>query len=190
MNYQNTKCSHMATCTRTLGATHLYLFSVIDFKTIPIRCCASLMLQNYVASHIGSEDSKNRDDLISMATRCELNKKNLEPQQVPMKIDAWSLQGIFLSLNDRTWRYDGYFHLFKESLCNASDNLMSYMYPRWNENNRCRASLSLKSGTMQISTTQHKHFKSRLKDNLKILLLKTDAVPSMKTKVRNESVKV
>ena len=57
--------------------TPLPIFSVIDFKTIPMRCCASLMLQNYVASHIGSEDSKNRDDLMSMATRtCELNKKN------------------------------------------------------------------------------------------------------------------
>ena len=42
---------------------------------------------------------------------------------------------------------------------------------------------------MQIFTTQYEHCKSRLKDNLKIFLLRIDAAPSMKTKVSNESVK-
>ena len=31
-------------------------FSVIDFNVIPMRCCASVMLKNYVASHVGYED--------------------------------------------------------------------------------------------------------------------------------------
>ena len=33
-------------------------FAIIDSNMIPIRCCASVMLQNYVVAHIGYEDSK------------------------------------------------------------------------------------------------------------------------------------
>ena len=97
---------------------------------------------------------------------------------------------MFLPLSDSIWRRDGYFHLFKEYLFNMSDDLMSCMCPRGNENNRHRASLLLKSGAMQISATQHEHCKSRLNDNLKIMLSRIDAAPSMKTKVSNESAKV
>ena len=50
------------------------------------------MLQNFVASHLGYEDSKDRVDLINIATRTHgLNKPVLEPEKVPMQIDAWSL---------------------------------------------------------------------------------------------------
>ena len=82
----------------------------------------------------------------------EHKKQILELEKVPMQIDAWSLP-----LNDRTWRHDGYFHLFKESLYNISDNLMSCMHPRGNENNRHRESILLKSGAMKISTIQCEH---------------------------------
>ena len=94
-----------------------------------------------------------------------------------------------MPLNDSTWHHDGYFHLFKESLCNISDNLISWTCPRGNESSRHRALLLLKSGAMQLSVMQYEHCKSRLKDNLKIFLLRIDAAPSMKTKVSNESVK-
>ena len=105
-----------------------------------------------------------------------------------MQIDVWYFQGSFLPLNGRTWHHYVCFHLFKESLCSMSDNLMTCVSLCGNENNRCRASLSLKSGAMKISVMQCKHCKSRLKDNLKILLLIIDTAPSMKTKVSNESV--
>ena len=51
-------------------------FSLIDFDQQPMRCYASLILQNYVVSHIGYEDSKNRDDLISIASKTHQLKKN------------------------------------------------------------------------------------------------------------------
>ena len=43
------------------------IFSVIDFDETLTRCCAPLMLQKLIASRIGHGDSKNREDLISIA---------------------------------------------------------------------------------------------------------------------------
>ena len=72
--------------------THMPLFSIIDFKVMPIRCCASLILQNFVASHLGCEDSKDRDYLIQIETRThELNKPVLEPEKIPTQNETWSL---------------------------------------------------------------------------------------------------
>ena len=77
---------------------------------------------------------------MSIAAKTHEHKKMLEPEKVPMQIDAQSLQGIFLPFNDRTWLHDGYFNLLKESLCKISRILISCMCPRGNENNRHRAS--------------------------------------------------
>ena len=44
--------------------TPMPLHSIIDFNTTPVRCCPSTMLHNCVSSHLGYEDSKNREDLI------------------------------------------------------------------------------------------------------------------------------
>ena len=85
----------------------------------------------------------------------------LELKKVPMKIHKWSLQGVFLLLNDSTWFHDSCFHLFKESLCSTIDNLITCIHPRGNKNNGHRASLSLKLGDMKISATQCEHCKSR-----------------------------
>ena len=69
--------------------TPLPNFSVIDFDKQPIHCCASFILQNYVTSHIGYEDSKNRDDLISIATKIyKYNKPILELHKIPIQIDS------------------------------------------------------------------------------------------------------
>ena len=104
-------------------------FAIIDFNIIPIRCCASFMLQNYVASHIGYEDSKNRDDLISIASNIYHQNKNiLEPQLVPMQINAWSLQGVFLPVNDSTWTHEGYFIKLKQCVCAVTDELLLNIY--------------------------------------------------------------
>ena len=105
-----------------------------------------------------------------------------------MQIDAWSLQGVFLLLNDSSWQHDGYYMIMKQSMCTISNNLISSACPRGNENNRHRASQLLKSGAMQLQSVQCKHCKSRLDHNLQILLFKIDVVPSMKSKVYNESI--
>ena len=44
--------------------TPLPPFSVIYFDRIPIRCCQSLMLQRFMSSWMGSENSRNREDLM------------------------------------------------------------------------------------------------------------------------------
>ena len=54
-------------------------FSLIEFNEMPTRWCPSLIPQNYVASHIGYEDSKNREDLMSIASKTYDHKKTLEP---------------------------------------------------------------------------------------------------------------
>ena len=45
------------------------LCSIMNFKLMPMRCCASIMLQTYVESHAGYEDSKNRLDLTQMTKK-------------------------------------------------------------------------------------------------------------------------
>ena len=65
--------------------TPLTCFSVIDFDETPMRCCESLMLKNCIASHIGYEDSKNREDLMSITSKTyEHKKQTLEPKKVLM----------------------------------------------------------------------------------------------------------
>ena len=97
--------------------TPMPLFSIIDFKVMPIRYCASLILQNFVASHLGYEDSKNRDDLMQIAIRMhQLNKLILEPEKVPIQIDVWSLQGVFLTIEGSAWEHDGCRMLLKMTL--------------------------------------------------------------------------
>ena len=72
------------------------LYSIIDFNATPVRCCASTMLQNYISSHLGFEDSNDRKDPIENATKIhKLNKSLLEPEKIPMQMCAWSLQCIF-----------------------------------------------------------------------------------------------
>ena len=166
-------------------------FSVIDFDKQPIRCCASFILQNYVTSNIGYEDFKNRDDLISIAIKIhKYNKPILEPHKIPTQIDTWCLQGILLPLSNSSWQYDGYFDLLAQSICDISDKLMSELFPYGNENNRERASRLLKLGALKYSTIQYKYYRSRLEDNIDILLLKIDCVPLMKSKVNNETIKL
>ena len=48
--------------------TPMPLLSTVYFKAVPIRYCAPLVLQNFVASHLGCEDSKDRDGLMQIAT--------------------------------------------------------------------------------------------------------------------------
>ena len=61
------------------------LHSIIDFENIPVRCCASIMLQNYVASHLGYDDSKCGKDLTNVANNMHEHKKPvLEPEIAPM----------------------------------------------------------------------------------------------------------
>ena len=113
----------------------------------------------------------------------------LEPEKVPMQIDAWSLQGVFLPLHGSNWQHDGYFMLLKHSMCKISDELFKSIFPRGNENNRNRASKLLKSGAILYSTIQYKYCNSRLDSNLEIILFRVDCTPSLKTKVKNESNK-
>ena len=163
-------------------------FSIIDFSVTPMRCCASVMLQCYVAAHVGYEDSKNREDLINLATKAhEYKKPMLEPEKVPMQIDAWSMQGVFLPSTGSNWQHDGYYVLLKQSTWKISDELFKSIFPRENENNRNRASKLLKSGAILHSTTQYKYCKSRLDSTLEIILFRVDCTPSVKTKVKNES---
>ena len=77
--------------------TPMPLHSIIDFNTTPVRCCPSTVLHNYISSHLGYEDSKNREDLIKNETKtCKLNKCALEQEKIPMQMHAWSSQGVFL----------------------------------------------------------------------------------------------
>ena len=164
------------------------LFSIINFDAIPMRCCASFMFQCYAAAHLGYEDSINREDLIQIATRMhELNKTILEPEKVPMQIDAWSLQGVMLPARNSNWDHNGYYILMKRNLCPITDDLISSIYPVGNENNRKRAMQLLKSGAMQYSTMQHINCCSRLDNNLTMILLKIEVTPSMKSKVKNST---
>ena len=168
---------------------HYLFFSVIDFNVMPVCCCASIALQNYVASHIGSEDSKNREGLMSMATKThDLNKKNLELENIPMQIDAWSFQGALCPLNECSWQHDSYFMVMKQSVGTMTDLLISTTCLSGNENNKHRASQLINSGAMRIEHLQHKRCKSRIDENLGNLKFKIDFTPSMKSKVRNESV--
>ena len=121
--------------------TTLPKFSVIYFDAMPEHCCVSLVLQNYVASHIGSEDSKNLEDLTSMSTKIhDLKNKILELNKIPMQIDAWSLQGVFYLLNKSSWKPNGYCMVMKQHVGKTSDALISSMHPHGNENIRHRAS--------------------------------------------------
>ena len=88
--------------------------------------------ENHIASHIRHKESKNREDLMSIEWKTYGYEKTLDSEKVPMQIDTWSLQGLFLPFNYSTWRHDGYFRLFKESSWNASDNLMACIHPRGN----------------------------------------------------------
>jgi len=115
-SYKITTCGHAIK--NISPETPVPDFSIIDFSVMPIRCCASVMLQCYVAAHIGYEDSKNREDLINLATKVhEYKNPTLEPEKVPMQIDAWSMQGVFLPSTESNWQHDGYYALLKQSVC-------------------------------------------------------------------------
>ena len=65
------------------------LCSIIDSNTMPVGRCTSMMLKNYVSSHLGYEDSKNREHLIKNGTKMhKLNKCALELEKIHMQIDA------------------------------------------------------------------------------------------------------
>ena len=60
-------------------------FSVIDFNVIPIHCCVSIMLQNYVSSNLGYKDSKDQSDLIEICPKVhKYNKPILKLEKVPL----------------------------------------------------------------------------------------------------------
>ena len=78
-------------------------FSVMNFDVIH-RCCRSLMLQLYVASKLGFEDSKSREELIHMAEKLiTLNKPMMPPEKVPTQIDAWTLHGVMKPIDGSNW---------------------------------------------------------------------------------------
>ena len=63
------------------------MYSVINFDTVPPRCCCTIMLQSCIASRLGHEDTNNREELISVASRVHLlSKPLLEPNKSPLKI--------------------------------------------------------------------------------------------------------
>ena len=68
-------------------------FSVLCFDVALVHFCMSELLQNYVASYIGYEDSKMREDLTSIVTKVKNLKKKqiLKPEYIPMQIDSCSL---------------------------------------------------------------------------------------------------
>ena len=76
----------------------------------------------------------------------------------------------------------------KQSVRAISKFLLLTMCPLGNENNRHRAAQLIKSGSMQISTMQHKYVKSRLDSNLKISLFAINIAPSIKSKIKSESI--
>ena len=78
--------------------------------------------------------------------------------------------------------------VMKQSVGTITDLLIATTYPHGNDNNTHRTSQLIKSGAMRIETMQYKRCKSRLDENLEILQFKIDVAPSMKSKVRNESV--
>ena len=65
-----------------------------------------------------------------------LNKSILEPNKIPIQIDTWSLQGVFLPLKDSFWMHNGYYIELKQSLCPITDNIINHIFSRRNENNR------------------------------------------------------
>ena len=72
------------------------------------------MLQNYVASRLGYENTKSREELISVTERLhKLNKSILEPNKVPMQIEAWTLQGVMTPHNNSVWTHRGRFNAIK-----------------------------------------------------------------------------
>ena len=46
--------------------TPLPTFSIINFKTIPIYFCQSLMLKNHAASMLGCENTRSREELVDL----------------------------------------------------------------------------------------------------------------------------
>ena len=49
--------------------TSILKYSAINYNIIIFRCCKSIMLQNYIVSCIGKEDSKLREELVEIAQK-------------------------------------------------------------------------------------------------------------------------
>ena len=54
----------------------------------------------------------------------------LQPQLVPLQIDAWSPQGVFLPSPGHTWQHDGYYAKLKSEMCPINDALLNNTHPR------------------------------------------------------------
>ena len=120
--------------------TPLPKYSVIFFNVVPFRCCKSIMLQNFVVSRLGKENSKSREELIEIAQKNhQLNKRILEPEKVPLQIDAWSLHGNITPMTGCEWQHDGYYHHLKNNMCTMSNSIIRKIWPKGNESNRNRA---------------------------------------------------
>ena len=84
--------------------------------------------------------------------------------------------------------HDGYYIELKQSVCPITDDIINHMFPRGNENNRKRAMLLIESGAIQYLSIKYKKCKSRLDSNLNVIQFQINVTPSMKTKVKNETM--
>ena len=158
--------------------TSLPNFSIITFDVIPIRCCRSLMLKCCVASRLGLEDSKSRDELTSVAENMiKLNKPILPPEKVPMQIDDWTLHGIVKPMNGSNWQNDGYCMAFKSSMCTITNSIIDSMCLKGNENNRKRAMLLIKYGSALHFIAKQITYYSRLDPTLKMIEFRCNVIP-------------
>ena len=119
--------------------TALPQFLVVNFDRTPIKCCQYLIMQRFMYSRMGSENSKNREELMQMAEKlCLLNKITLPPQKMSMQIDAWNLCGAFSPVQGKHWIHDDCCRLLKTSACIVDDYLIDDVFLLRNENNRKR----------------------------------------------------
>ena len=161
-------------------------FSIIDFVTMPFECCASFMFQHHATSRLGYDCSNSRSELTKDAKRMhQLNKSIIYPNKTQKQTDAWSLQGVVKPKDGCMWTHEGCYLDLKTNTCTTSNKLIEKFYSIGNENNIHRAFELLKSGSILYRSIQCARVESRLNDNAELLLFKTHACLSMKTKVIN-----
>ena len=114
------------------------------------------MLQNYIVSHIGKEDSKSREELINIAEKIyTLKKRILEPEKVPLQIDTQSLHGNIKPIDGHEWQHDNYYHQLKHNIYIISNSVIRNIWPKGNENNRNRAKLLVQCGSILFLLLQY-----------------------------------
>ena len=78
--------------------------------------------------------------------------------------------------------------MLKSSVCVIMNKIISNIYLHYNQHSRDRAIILLKSSSIEYSTIEYRKYVPHLNKAQYILLFRTNILPFMKSKIKNETI--